>query len=59
VSAVIAAVGIAGSFAGIPMLDRVAAMVIGLMIIGMGFNLSRAAVRRAGRQQVELQGGGL
>jgi divalent metal cation (Fe/Co/Zn/Cd) transporter len=56
---VIAAVGIAGSFAGIPMLDRVAAMVIGLMIIGMGFNLSRAAVRRAGRQQVELQGGGL
>ena len=59
VSAVIAAVEHRNAGEAPRDADRVAAMVIGLMIIGMGFNLSRAAVRRAGRQQVELQGGGL
>jgi cation diffusion facilitator family transporter len=39
ISALIAAAGILGSMAGVPMSDRLAAALIGLMIARMGFNL--------------------
>jgi cation diffusion facilitator family transporter len=39
ISALIAAVGILGSMAGVPMSDSLAAALIGLMIARMGFNL--------------------
>jgi divalent metal cation (Fe/Co/Zn/Cd) transporter len=37
-SALVATLGIIGSMAGLPMLDHVAAGVIGLMILRMGYN---------------------
>src|SRR5471030_444327 len=45
ISALIAAVGILGSMAGLAISDRLAAAVIGIMIARMGFNLGRKAFK--------------
>ncbi|WP_429267976.1 cation diffusion facilitator family transporter [Paraburkholderia sp. EB58] len=44
-SALVATLGILGSMAGLPMLDHVAAGVIGLMILRMGYNNCWAALK--------------
>ncbi|MFT4067103.1 cation diffusion facilitator family transporter [Paraburkholderia sp.] len=51
VSALVATVGLAGSLAGVPMLDAIAGTAIGLMILRMGYMSGRDAVRQllAGR----------
>ncbi|HEY2000238.1 cation diffusion facilitator family transporter [Paraburkholderia sp.] len=57
VSALTAALGIAGSLAGWPVLDRVAAGVIGLMILRMGYGNCASALRELFVQPlVELDG---
>ena len=45
VSALVALMGILGSMAGLPMLDHVAAGVIGLMILRMGYNSCWSALK--------------
>jgi cation diffusion facilitator family transporter len=45
ISALIAAVGILGSIAGLAISDRLAAAVIGIMIARMGFNLGKKAFK--------------
>lgn len=45
VSALVAALGVAGGMAGIPALDNVAAAVIGLMILRMGYSNARSALK--------------
>ena|GEM_PF-3720017 len=45
-SALVATVGLAGSLAGVPMLDTIAAGAIGLMIVRMGYMSGRDAVTR-------------
>src|SRR5471032_2346999 len=45
ISALIAAVGILGSMAGLAISDRLAAAVIGIMIARMGFNLGKKAFK--------------
>jgi cation diffusion facilitator family transporter len=44
-SALVATLGIIGSMAGLPMLDHVAASVIGLMILRMGYNYCWTALK--------------
>lgn len=44
-SALTAALGIAGSMAGVPVMDRVAAGVIGLMILRMGYSNCASALK--------------
>lgn len=46
VSALVATVGVAGSMAGLPMLDHVAGAAIGLMIMRMGFVSARGAFQQ-------------
>jgi cation diffusion facilitator family transporter len=45
VSALVAAVGVAGGMAGVGALDHVAAAVIGLMILRMGYSNAKAALK--------------
>jgi cation diffusion facilitator family transporter len=46
VSALVATLGVAGSMAGMPMLDHVAGAAIGLMIMRMGFVSARSALKQ-------------
>ncbi|MFM0204591.1 cation transporter [Paraburkholderia fungorum] len=46
VSALVATLGVAGSMAGLPMLDHVAAAAIGLMIMRMGYLSARDAFKQ-------------
>ncbi|MFM0169578.1 cation diffusion facilitator family transporter [Paraburkholderia sediminicola] len=46
VSALVATLGLAGSLAGMPMLDHIAGAAIGLMIMRMGYVSGRAALKQ-------------
>ena len=46
VSALVATLGLAGSLAGLPMLDQIAAAAIGLMIMRMGYATGRSALKQ-------------
>ncbi|NYH24913.1 cation diffusion facilitator family transporter [Paraburkholderia bryophila] len=46
VSALVATLGLAGSLAGVPVLDHVAGAAIGLMILRMGYTSGRAALKQ-------------
>jgi cation diffusion facilitator family transporter len=45
VSALVATLGVAGSLAGVPMLDHVAGAAIGLMIMRMGYGSARSGLK--------------
>lgn len=46
VSALVATLGLAGSLAGLPMLDQIAGAAIGLMIMRMGYATGRGALKQ-------------
>lgn len=46
VSALVATLGLAGSLAGLPMLDQIAGAAIGLMIMRMGYATGRSALKQ-------------
>jgi cation diffusion facilitator family transporter len=46
VSALVATLGLAGSLAGLPMLDQIAGAAIGLMIMRMGYAAGRTALKQ-------------
>jgi cation diffusion facilitator family transporter len=46
VSALVATLGLAGSLAGLPMLDQIAGAAIGLMIMRMGYTTGRSALKQ-------------
>lgn len=46
VSALVATLGLAGSLAGVPMLDQIAGAAIGLMIMRMGYTTGRGALKQ-------------
>jgi len=46
VSALVATLGLAGSLAGLPMLDQIAGAAIGLMILRMGYVTGRSALKQ-------------
>jgi divalent metal cation (Fe/Co/Zn/Cd) transporter len=46
VSALVATLGLAGSLAGMPMLDHIAGAAIGLMIMRMGYASGRGALKQ-------------
>jgi cation diffusion facilitator family transporter len=46
VSALVATLGLAGSLAGLPMLDHIAGAAIGLMILRMGYASGRSALKQ-------------
>ncbi|AIP35358.1 cation diffusion facilitator transporter family protein [Paraburkholderia xenovorans LB400] len=46
VSALVATLGLAGSLAGMPMLDHIAGAAIGLMIMRMGYTSGRSALKQ-------------